>query len=237
MSNMRFTHPQSIKAKGLLVAAALCLVAVGCLAYFGMQKGIDAVKGQDTAQVSSDTDDNNLYTHEIEDIGAWEEEPQNPSSQKQQPTSSQEQKPQESVETVTQAAGFFVLPVTGEIIKDFSDSKLQYSMTYNDWRMHTAVDIKAPQGTPINAAGDGTVIEIYDDREYGKTVVINHGNDITAIYSGLDEISVAVGDVVAVNMQIATLGKVPCESVETTHLHFAMKKGEKYIAPLEIMGV
>ena len=83
----------------------------------------------------------------------------------------------------------------------------------------------------------GTVTLIYDDGQYGKTIEINHGNDIVAIYSGLDEIMVEVGDVVAVNMQIATLGKVPCESVETAHLHLAIKKGEKYISPLSIMGV
>ena len=233
---MRFTHAKPTKSKGLYIIAALCLVAVGAAAFVGIDRG---VAPDSTAQKSSVASQPS-YTIPDKDLGAMDEdtftskEPDKITSTAPAPTPQEEQ---QTVETVTQAAGFFVYPVTGEIIKNFSDTKLQYSLTYNDWRMHRAVDIKAPKGESINAAGDGTVIDIYDDAQYGKTVEINHGNDIVAVYSGLEEVAVSVGDVLAVNMQIGTLGKIPCESVETAHLHFAVKKGDKYIDPISIIGV
>jgi len=238
MSNMRFTHQKGTKSKGLYVVAALCLVAVGATAFFGIDSAFEPEGSTADNTSKPSVVSQPSYTYPDKDYGALDL-PETPSKSEDKPTSSTapQSQEQQAVETVTQAAGFFVLPVTGEIIKDFSDSELQYSLTYNDWRLHKGIDIKAPKGERINAAGDGTVTLIYDDGQYGKTIEINHGNDIVAIYSGLDEIMVEVGDVVAVNMQIATLGKVPCESVETAHLHLAIKKGDKYIAPLNIMGV
>ena len=236
MSNMRFTHAKPTKSKGLYIVAALCLIAVGAAAFVGIDRGVTPDSTAQNSSVASQPS----YTFPDKDYGAMDDDTPTSKQPDKNTSSTPEPKPQEeqqAVETVTQAAGFFVFPVTGEIIKDFSDTDLQYSLTYDDWRMHRAVDIKAPKGERINAAGDGTVIDIYDDRQYGKTVEINHGNDIVAIYSGLDEVTVAVGDVIAVNMQIGTLGKVPCESVETAHLHFAIKKGESFISPLNIIGV
>ena len=236
MSNMRFTHAKPPKSKGLYIVAALCLIAVGAAAFVGIDRGVTPDSTAQNSSVASQPS----YTFPDKDYGAMDDDTPTSKQPDKNTSSTPEPKPQEeqqAVETVTQAAGFFVFPVTGEIIKDFSDTDLQYSLTYDDWRMHRAVDIKAPKGERINAAGDGTVIDIYDDRQYGKTVEINHGNDIVAIYSGLDEVTVAVGDVIAVNMQIGTLGKVPCESVETAHLHFAIKKGESFISPLNIIGV
>jgi len=233
---MRFTHAKPTKPKGLYIVAALCLIAVGAAAFFGIDRGVTPDSTAQNASVASQPS----YTFPEEDFGAMEEQSSSSKLPDKNPSSTPQPEPQQeqqAVETVTQAAGFFVFPVTGEIIKDFSDTELQYSLTYDDWRLHQAVDIKAPKGERINAAGDGTVIDIYEDRQYGKTVEINHGNDIVAVYSGLDEVTVAVGDVIAVNMQIGTLGKVPCESVETAHLHFAIKKGESFISPLSIIGV
>ena len=129
------------------------------------------------------------------------------------------------------------MPLTGEIIKNYSDTELQYSITFGDWRLHKAVDIKGITGDRINSAGDGTVTAVYEDSLYGLTVEINHGNEVTAIYSGFETASVAVGDVVGANDALGSLGKVPCESVETTHLHFSVKIGDKFVSPMSIIGV
>ncbi len=232
MSNMHFKPTKKFKAKYL--AAALCLVALGAAAWFGVGKAAFAPQTEEPQNAADGTTSSAPFNQPLPS-----QEPQSPSSTPSAPkdngpsTSSQ----QDTVQTVSPTADFFVLPVTGEIIKKFSDTELQYSLTYKDWRLHPALDIKAPTGERINAAGDGTVIEIYDDPLYGKTVVINHGNDVVAYYCGLAEVTTAVGDGIGANMQIGTLGKVPCESVETTHLHLMIKKGDKYISPLNIMGV
>lgn len=237
MSNMRFSHARPTKSKGIYIVGAICLVAVGAVAFFGVDRNIGPNSTAQNSSVASLPSD----SFPFEDYGAMEV-PDTSTQEKEKvtsvaPTSQPEEEPQDAVETVTQVAGFFVYPVTGEIIKDFSDTELQYSLTYDDWRMHRGVDIKAAKGTAINAAGDGVVIDVYEDAQYGKTVEINHGNDIIATYSGLDEVTVKAGDVIGVNVQMGTLGKVPCESVETAHLHFEVRKGDKYISPLSIIGV
>ena len=231
--NMNFTQPKgSFRYKGLMAAVAVCLVAVGAAAWLGVSK---TPSPTDSAKVDSSAASRPQYIYDPDDNnGAMvTPEPSETQSKPQQSTS----KPSETVQTVTPTATFFVLPMTGEIIKDFSDTELQYSLTFNDWRLHKAVDIKGVSGSSVNAAGDGTVTAVYDDKQYGLTVEINHGNDIIAIYSGLETVGVSVGDVVAVNMQIGSLGKIPCESVETSHLHFSVKKGDTFIPPLNIMGV
>ncbi len=235
MTNMNFTRHSS-KKTSILAAASICLVAIGAAAWVGV--GSKITQPTDSAN-NSNADSRPSYVYEPSD-GAMDDyetptAPNKPQENEQSkaPTPSKN----DAVATVTPSAGFFVLPMTGDIIKDFNDSELQYSLTYNDWRLHTALDIKGVTGSAVNAAGDGIVTSIYEDRQYGLTVEINHGNDIVATYSGLETVIVAVGDVVAVNMQIATLGKVPCESVETSHLHFSVKKGGTLIPPLNIMGV
>ncbi len=237
MSKMHFSN--SKKFKGKYLAAAACLVALGAAAWFGVGQAAFSPQPE-KPQNTADGGTSSLSSQPQYTLPQSSEDAQRPSStpsphrDEDTPSSSSQQ---DAVQTVSPTADFFVLPVTGEIIKDFSDTELQYSLTHKDWRLHPALDIKAPTGERINAAGDGTVIEIYDDPYYGKTVVINHGNDIVAYYCGLGEVTTAVGDGIGANMQIGTLGKVPCESVETAHLHLVIKKGDKYISPLNIMGV
>ena len=132
-------------------------------------------------------------------------------------------------------ASYFVMPIAGETTKKFSAAELQYSQTYEDWRLHTAIDIKADANTPVNSAGDGKVTNIYEDTMLGKVVEIDHGNEIVALYCGLDTVVVEVDDVVSANEQIGVVGTVPNETKEGIHLHLEVKQNGKYIDPLKLM--
>lgn len=131
-------------------------------------------------------------------------------------------------------ASYFVMPIAGETAKKFSAAELQYSQTYEDWRLHTAIDIKADENTPVNSAGDGKVTNIYEDTMLGKVVEIDHGNDIVALYCGLDTIVVEANDTVSAGDQIGVAGNVPCEVKEGIHLHLEVKQNGKYIDPLKL---
>ena len=50
-------------------------------------------------------------------------------------------------------------------------------------RMHTGVDWAAPIGTPIFAAGNGTIIEAGWDGGYGRRVEIQHANGYVTTYN------------------------------------------------------
>ena len=55
----------------------------------------------------------------------------------------------------------------------------------NTIRAHRGVDYAAPTGTPVMAAGDGTIEMRGLDGGYGNTVVLRHGSNITTLYAHL----------------------------------------------------
>ncbi len=146
--------------------------------------------------------------------------------------------PTEETQPAAVNAKFFVMPVTGEILKNFSLTELQYSETYCDLRIHPGLDITADKGTGVTASGEGTVTAVENSPTHGNTVVIDHGNGITAKYCGLSEkLNVAVGDIVDSKTVIGTVGEIPSESVEKSHFHFEMYKDETAISPLVMFGM
>ncbi len=53
----------------------------------------------------------------------------------------------------------------------------------NTIRAHRGVDYAAPRGTPIKAAGDGKVVFRGTKGGYGKTVILQHGGNISTLYA------------------------------------------------------
>ena len=139
--------------------------------------------------------------------------------------------------TINPTATFFAMPVGGNIIKDYSEKELKYSNTYQDWRLHTGIDIAAKKGTQVHAAGNGKVTEVTDDKLLGSTVVIDHGNGIVASYSGLLKPLVKVGQIIEAGTTIGGIGEVPCESLDEAHLHFAVKVNGKTANPIEALNL
>lgn len=139
--------------------------------------------------------------------------------------------------TKSTVASFFVMPVGGEITMPFSNTELQYSKTYCDWRMHFGVDITAKKGTEVHAAGNGAVSDVYEDELLGNVVVIDHGNGIVAYYCGIDVVTVKKGDAIDVGQLLGGIGDIPSESVEQNHLHFAVMKSGKWVDPIKTLSI
>ncbi|XOZ33240.1 peptidoglycan DD-metalloendopeptidase family protein [Halomonadaceae bacterium KBTZ08] len=55
----------------------------------------------------------------------------------------------------------------------------------NRTRPHEGTDFAASPGTPVKASGDGRITYVGRDGGYGKTVRIDHGNEVTTVYSHL----------------------------------------------------
>jgi murein DD-endopeptidase MepM/ murein hydrolase activator NlpD len=89
----------------------------------------------------------------------------------------------------------------------------------NTIRAHRGVDYAAPRGTPIRAAGDGKIIHRGAKSGYGKTVILQHGGNITTLYAHMSRFaSPRVGSRVR---QGDTIGYVGATGLATAnHLHY-----------------
>jgi murein DD-endopeptidase MepM/ murein hydrolase activator NlpD len=72
--------------------------------------------------------------------------------------------------------------------------------------MHEGVDFDAPVGTPIVAAGGGTVVEAGWHPSYGQHVDLDHGNGVITRYAHASRLFVKPGDVVRQGQRLAAVG-------------------------------
>jgi murein DD-endopeptidase MepM/ murein hydrolase activator NlpD len=100
---------------------------------------------------------------------------------------------------------------------------------------HGGTDFPAPTGTPVHAAQAGKVVIAEEMFFPGNTVVVDHGLGIYTFYCHLSEISVKVGDEVAVG---SLLGKVGATGrVTGSHLHWALSVNHARVNAMQILGI
>jgi murein DD-endopeptidase MepM/ murein hydrolase activator NlpD len=101
-------------------------------------------------------------------------------------------------------------------------------------RMHTGVDFGAPIGTPILAAGDGTVIRVGWMGGYGNVVDIQHDGTWTTRYAHISRFSsgLSVGDRVSQGDVIAFVGNTGRST--GPHLHYEIIRNGSAVNPLGV---
>ncbi len=215
--------------KGFYMVLAGCLIAVGVAAW----SAVDAVKNYTEAPSYSDEP----QSYNSSETPKVEEPVQNEVSD--QPYSEPEKPSDDSKPTDTSpVATYFVMPLSGNISKGYDSKTLQYSETFGDIRLHLGLDIEGEIGASIVACGDGIVDKIYNDAALGTVIEINHGNGLVAKYCGMDEtVLVKEKQQVTPNQKLGTLGGVPNESADSTHLHFEMYKNGVIVSPLDTMDI
>lgn len=127
----------------------------------------------------------------------------------------------------------WVWPSEGAVVAAFSADTLTYNSALGDWRTHNGVDLAAKLGDEVSAAHAGKVVSVGEDHLLGRTVVIDCGEGLKAVYGNLsDQISVAVGDRVAAGDVIATVGDTAAgEANEGAWLHFSVEKDGTAVDP------
>lgn len=119
------------------------------------------------------------------------------------------------------------LPVRGRITSRFGWRIHPISRVR---RMHTGVDIAAPSGTPIAAAGGGEVIFAGRKGGYGNAVIIDHGRGRTTLYGHMSRIQVRVGQVVQRGLIVGNVGSTGFST--GPHLHFEVRQNGNPVNPL-----
>jgi murein DD-endopeptidase MepM/ murein hydrolase activator NlpD len=98
-------------------------------------------------------------------------------------------------------------------------------------RLHAGVDIAVPSGTPIRAAGSGTVAIAGWVGGYGNYTCIQHGGGIATCYGHQSRLGVSVGQHVSQGQVIGLSG---CTGhCFGPHVHFEVRVGG---APVNPMG-
>jgi murein DD-endopeptidase MepM/ murein hydrolase activator NlpD len=85
-------------------------------------------------------------------------------------------------------------------------------------RPHRGIDYKAPRGTPVYAAGDGTVIRSAYNKANGHHVFVKHANSIVTKYLHFTKRTVKKGQKVKQGQTIGTVGSTGLAS--GPHLHY-----------------
>ena len=89
---------------------------------------------------------------------------------------------------------------------------------------HDGVDFRASLATPVRASLSGTVMEVnhgaVQNCQYGKWVLIRHGNGLATLYAHLSDINVSKGSSVATGQVIGYSGNTGYAT--GPHLHFTV---------------
>ncbi len=223
--------------KGFYIALGVCLIAVGVAAWTTYDSVVNYAAPQGETESRAENVNNTASGVFVTESSAPESVPaESKPASSAKPEVSKPSVPAVSKAPAKQTAAQpqkYAFPVEGALQQKFSENPV-YSKTTDDWRAHTGIDLSAKKGETVGAVADGIVKRVYKDDRLGNVVIISHG-ELEAWYCGLDETSVKEGASVEQSQKIGTVGVVPIEQMDAPHLHFALKKGGKYIDPLTVL--
>jgi murein DD-endopeptidase MepM/ murein hydrolase activator NlpD len=97
-------------------------------------------------------------------------------------------------------------------------------------RLHAGTDFAGSRGTPIVAAGDGTVIFAGRQSGYGLMVELRHRDGFTTRYAHLSRIRVSEGERVSRGERIGDMGNTGRST--GTHLHYEVRRNGDPVNPM-----
>jgi murein DD-endopeptidase MepM/ murein hydrolase activator NlpD len=98
---------------------------------------------------------------------------------------------------------------------------------------HPGIDVAVPVGTPIRAAGGGTVEAAGTDPDYGLFVLLRHPDGFQTMYGHASRLVVREGESVAAGQVIALSGSTGRSTAP--HLHFEVRREGRSLDPLTVV--
>jgi murein DD-endopeptidase MepM/ murein hydrolase activator NlpD len=123
-------------------------------------------------------------------------------------------------------------PVDGARISSGFGERLHPILGYT--RMHKGIDFAVPKGTPVMAAGSGTIQFAGTSHGFGNLVIINHGNGYSTAYGHLSRFAGGIhpgthvhqGDIVAFS-GMTGMATGP-------HLHYEIRVNNVQVNPANV---
>ncbi len=110
----------------------------------------------------------------------------------------------------------FIWPIKGRVISSFG-------LNYHNL-MNKGINIQAPMGAGVFATRAGKVVFCADNfGNFGKTIIIDHGDGLRSVYSRISQINVRLGDSLQAGSMIGSVGTSTRD--KNSYLHFEIRKG------------
>lgn len=101
--------------------------------------------------------------------------------------------------------------------------------------LHKGTDFRAKEGTPVVAMNRGIVRLTKEFRNYGNTIIIDHGLGLMTFYMHLSKINVLVDDLVPQGQVIGLSGQTGY--ADQPHLHLTVRINDISIDPVKFMAL
>ena len=129
--------------------------------------------------------------------------------------------PETPAAPTTPALPRFTMPMEGEIVRGYSSEP----------GGNAGIDIYAPEGTPVVAAGDGEVSIISPRDNETVIMLIRHDQNIHTVYTNLTGVTLAKGDKVSKGQMI---GRIAGD--DRSVLHFEVRIGTRAEDPMPYLS-
>jgi septal ring factor EnvC (AmiA/AmiB activator) len=123
-------------------------------------------------------------------------------------------------------AGKLVWPMKGSILQKFGKHRHKI---YNATVYSSGIEIGAKLGTPVTAAGVGTVAFSDWMQGYGRVLILDHGNGIHTVYGHLQDVMVSVAQRVGQGAVVGTAGDTGTLGVPS--LYFEIRSRGRAVDP------
>jgi septal ring factor EnvC (AmiA/AmiB activator) len=114
-------------------------------------------------------------------------------------------------------------PAAGTVRRPFSPSAARGATT-------NGIEIAAPEGAPVGAVHEGTVVFADAFSGFGNLVIVDHGNQTFTLYGQLLEVQVAKGGRVEAGQVVGTVGPGP---LGAAGLYFELRIDGHPVDPLQ----
>jgi murein DD-endopeptidase MepM/ murein hydrolase activator NlpD len=112
----------------------------------------------------------------------------------------------------------FQWPVAGVLTSEYG---YRIHPVYGTRKLHSGLDVSAPQGTNISAAASGVVLSAGVRGGYGNCVIIDHGDGVSTLYGHMSRINLSAGQTVARGDSVGLVGQTG--TATGNHLHFEVR--------------
>lgn len=191
----------------------------------------------------------NLLENDIVDDGVVKEDADKKNTGKKEADKKEEQTSAKEPEAVSVMGSNSVLnslkfdeeaglgwPASGNVIMNYSDNKMVYFATLQQYKINDAIMIGAKEGAKVVSAAKGVVTNISQNEETGVTLEMSIGGDYNLTYGQLKDLAVKKGDTVNEGQLIGYIAK-PSKYyvVEGSNLYFKVTQDGKPVNPMYLL--